>query len=210
MFSYKDVLENSLVKEIFAKIDQNDQARMCSHGSRHTLSCINIAKNLFKEFKINPIYQQETLIACSLHDIGNLGGKRNHAKRSYKFSKIFLKDKLNKQSRKRVIKAIKHHSKIRKNASIIERVLVCADKLDSSKTRMMPNGKLYVGMRQTANIEQIKTSQILDTFLVEFFVNKEFDLIEWNNYYFTKKIIASINNLAKYLGLKAKIEYKKA
>ncbi|MBO4569787.1 MAG: hypothetical protein J5689_01025, partial [Clostridia bacterium] len=87
---------------------------------------------------------------------------------------------------------------------------VCSDKLDMSKTRLMPNGHNYKGMRQSAFINQIKTIKKLDYFVVEFIVTNQFNINEWNNYYFTKKIIKAVNNLAKTLGLKPKIEYKKA
>ena len=210
MLTYNDIINDKTIKAILSKIDYNDQKLICSHGTRHAYSCITIARSLFDEFKINPIYLQETLIACSLHDIGNLGGKHNHAKRSYKFAKIFLKGKLLKTSKKRILTAIKNHSKTRKKSSIIEKVLVCSDKLDMSKTRLMPNGHNYKGMRQSAFINQIKTIKKLDYFVVEFIVTNQFNINEWNNYYFTKKIIKAVNNLAKTLGLKPKIEYKKA
>ena len=210
MFSYNDVFSDKTVKSILSKIDYNDRQRICSHGTRHAYSCVRIAKSLFEVFKIDPIYLQETLIACSLHDIGNLGGKHNHAKRSYKFAKIFLKGKLLKLQRKRILTAIKNHSKTRKKASIIEKILVCSDKLDMAKTRLMPNGNNFNGMRQSAFIEQIKPIKKLDYFIVEIIVTNQFNINEWNSYYFTKKIIKSVNNLAKTLGLKPKIEYKKA
>ena len=210
MFTYKDVFSDKTIKEILSKIDYNDRQRICSHGTRHAYSCVRIAESLFAEFKINPIYLQETLIACSLHDIGNLGGKHNHAKRSYKFAKLFLKDKLLKAPKKRILTAIKYHSKTRKNANIIEKVLVCSDKLDMSKTRLMPNGNSFNGMRQSAFIEEIKAIKKLDYFVGAIIVTSQFNINEWNSYYFTTKIVKAVNNLAKTLGLKSKIEYKKA
>ena len=61
------------------------------HNLEHVNNVANLVGVLLKKLGYSDNFIEEAKIAAILHDIGALNGKKNHALKSYNFSKMYLK-----------------------------------------------------------------------------------------------------------------------
>lgn len=208
MINCENVLNDPEIIALYNSVNSAKNNNWASHGLSHIYQCIENVQKIFDIFDIQDNSLKENcLIACSLHDTGMLNGKANHAKRSYIFAKQYLKNKLDKKDYKIVLATIYNHSFIRNKAPLIERILVLADKLDMSHSRLLEGGKSINGMRQVEFIQNIDIFKENNVFIVLFTIDKQINLQEWKKYYFTKKMELATENLAKYFHIKWEFRY---
>ena len=83
--------------------------------------------------------------------------------------------------------------------------LILSDKLDVKKTRIPKAGRTAVGNRQFMHVEDILINIKDNCLYVNFITDNNLDIIELNEYYFTKKIFKSIDSFSKKLNLDYKV-----
>ncbi len=208
MLTYNHILNDKLIQKIYNNIDKNEPAPWATHGLGHINNVLLYARKICDLLEIDNHTFSLCAIACVLHDTGALLGKPNHAQRSFEFAKNYLCFfGLNENDKHEIEQAILHHSQTRFHAPLIEKVLVLADKLDFSKERLLPFGKTVEGVRQMQHILNVNLKVENEEFCVDVETDHNFNLHEWENYYFTAKIYDAISNLAISRNLNPTINY---
>ena len=191
-FSYKNALKNKQIKDIYNNVDRQEISPWSSHGLKHINAVLKYAKIICKMFKINEKTANLTFLACILHDIGAIGGKENHWKRSELFAQNYLKNaQFNKDDIMVICEAILNHHFATNESSMVHLILVLSDKLDITKARILPAGKKIIGMRQTQYINKIKLQKTANLFNICIKTTKKFNKTEFLEYSYTKKLIDS-------------------
>ncbi|MCL2353666.1 MAG: HD domain-containing protein [Defluviitaleaceae bacterium] len=175
------------------------------HDFGHVKRVMNNCEKIAQLLRFNHEDAEAIKIAALLHDIGCLsGGKDGHAERSAEWASVYLQDKgLSQAQIAKIIIAISEHSG--RAESVYGKILVFADKIDITAERLLPNGLLIAGNRQYGHIKAVDFTIQNQTLKVNFISDGKIDIIEMNEYYFTKKVYQSIADLSLCFGLSYKI-----
>lgn len=142
-------------------------------------------------------------IACLLHDTGAIQRKEGHAQRSFEYAKKLFDEKIwIFDDMESVLFAIKNYSSGFETDNIIALSIILADKLDIKKSRISEEEKKSEGNRQYAHIEDISIIIKDGILTIDFITDKNIDMKEVNNYYFTYKVFKAIDAFSKKLNLK--------
>ena len=139
--TYYDILNDDKIIEIYNQIEIKTNY-VISHGLIHVKNVLKLCKNIAKEVKLSNQNKKLLYIACVLHDVGRFYDNNMHNLSSEKFAKEYLKNKLLPEEIDIVCNAIKYHSQESadfENMDSVAYCLILADKLDSSKTRLLKN-----------------------------------------------------------------------
>lgn len=176
------------------------------HNFDHIMNVTNIAESLLKSLNYDNEFITKAKIACLFHDVGALEGKKDHAYRSYLFTKKYFEEKnINFDGTDLVLEAIKIHSDGFESDNVIALVLILSDKLDVKKTRIAKEGFNVVGNRQYSHVDDILINIDNNCLIVNFITDHNIDMNEVSEYYFTKKIFKAIESFSNKLNLKYKI-----
>lgn len=208
MIKYQEILNDSLIKNIYEQVDHFEPNPWSTHGLKHINNVILYAIKIYNCLELPKDTLDECLIACALHDTGAILGKPGHNERSFRFAQDYLWfcDLTEKQI-KNITNAILHHGKSNINSPLIEKVLVLADKLDITASRIMPYGYQVEGMRQIGQIEKVNLKKTESELEVEILTTPKFNQEEWENYYFTAKVYDAISVMAHHAHLAPKVKY---
>jgi metal-dependent HD superfamily phosphatase/phosphodiesterase len=199
MFTYQELVKDESIKNIYDKVDNLTSKRWTTHGMRHINNVVKLVENVLRELKQPENIIQYGMIAAYLHDVGVMHGKNNHAQNGYLFVKDYLKDKdLPEDIKDMIAEAIKNHSEASENSDLLSIVLVFADKLDISKSRLLEEAYEEDGLKEIQYVNGVKVS-ISDKLIVNFDCDKRFNKEEFEKYYFCNKVFKAIAQLAKYL-----------
>ncbi|MBQ7579265.1 MAG: HD domain-containing protein [Clostridia bacterium] len=199
--TYKDVLKNKQIIDIYNNVDKQDKKPWATHGLKHIKRVLKYAKTLCKMFKIDEKTANLTFLACALHDIGSIGGKHKHAERSYIFAQNYLKNaQFNTDDASIILEAIRNHHTSYTDSSLVHVLLVLCDKLDCTKKRILKEGNNIVGMRQSAYIKNIRLQKTANLFKICFKTTKKFNKIEFLEYVYTQKLLESASIFASIKG----------
>lgn len=182
--NYKDILNDQEIITLYNKIDQ-DNLNSIVHGKQHVLNVLDNLDKLNKILIINNKDLELLKIAATLHDIGHLYGKDNHPEKSAEYAKKYLENKLDKGDLNKIISSIKnHHEKDNiNNLSILDHILLFADKMDFSYKRLNPNYRTREYLMES-DILDIDFSLEDDTFYVIIKTrNIDLDKLKYWNYY---------------------------
>lgn len=135
--TYKDILSSDFFFETYSKIEFEKRKFPVNHGFVHIWHVLSSARKLANLFELSSYEKELLYIACTLHDIGYLRGRDNHAENGAILAKDFLKGKLPEKDIELICSAIANHGgheqkDFEENISLC---LVLADKLDFVKTR---------------------------------------------------------------------------
>jgi len=110
------------------------------HGRYHTMFVVNTAEYILKSLSYDSRTVELGKIAALLHDIGNMAGRRNHARKSAALAAVFLDDTAQflPEEKDMIVQAIEDHSEGNNISSVIGAALLIADKADISKRRILP------------------------------------------------------------------------
>lgn len=167
----------------------------------HDFSHVQNVTDFVEQILISLNYDQEFIckakIACLLHDVGAVLGKDDHALRSYEFARnYFSYHHIDFTDMNIVLEAIKIHSDGFDTENVIALCLILADKLDVKKTRITDAGKKVIGNRQYAHIEDIILKIEHGILEIYFVTDGYLDKYEFEEYYFTKKIVLAVDSFA--------------
>ena len=206
---YNELLKDESIKKIYDDIgfmEDKDENGWAYHNYDHIMSVTKLTESILKNLNYDNEFITKAKIACLLHDIGALQGKEGHAFRSYEFAKKYFKEhNISFDGIEDVLEAIKVHSDGFNSENMIALSLILSDKLDVKKTRIPKAGRTAVGNRQFMHVEDILINIKDNCLYVNFITDNNLDIIELNEYYFTKKIFKSIDSFSKKLNLDYKV-----
>lgn len=201
---FEKILNDRSIIELYNKIHEYEVADggQAFHDYNHVVNVATYCEKILKSLQYDADFICEAKIAALLHDTGALQGKENHAQRSFEYARKYLEENNIKLKNKNlVLEAIKNHSDGFDTDSIIQLVLILADKIDLKKSRISDFGKQVEGIRQCQYIDDIQFEIIKGNFQITFVCDEKLNLEELNDYYFTKKMFRAIQTFSNKLGL---------
>ena len=209
MYKYFDIVRNDKeIVEMYNKIKEYEDKSLglAYHDYNHVCNVANVAEKLLKALNCSNKFIDEALVGVMLHDIGCIEGKEGHANRSYEYAKKYLeKNNISLENKDMVLEAIKNHSNGFDTDNIIQIVIILADKIDVKKNRITKFGCNAIGNRQYQYVNDINVNLDNKKFTVCFECDKNIDLKELEEYYFTKKIFMAIKSFAKRINVSADV-----
>lgn len=205
---YDILSQNEEILKIYREIEDNEikGGGYAFHNYEHIKNVSKTAEKILTDlnFDENDIYKCK--IACLLHDVGALQGKKDHAQRSYEYAKeLFIEKNWIFEDSDKVLDAIRNHSEGFENDNIIALAIILADKLDIKKTRISEEGKKIEGNRQYQHIEDILINIQNSVITINFITDGKMDMKEINEYYFTAKVFKAIEAFSNKMNLKYNI-----
>ena len=208
-FSYIDILNNDKVIENYNKIDAINPYPF-NHGLKHVKNVCCIMDRLCD--KLNIIWEEKgaLLIACALHDIGQVDGREEHWKKAKLFTISHFENEL-KDSKyyNDILEAIeKHDNECDINNSLFSLLVQFCDKMDFSKDRLEDNYREKFRYYCYEDINRIDFVFDENNFGIDIITN---DVPNFNNVFlgenFPKKVINAVNILALKLNKKPIIKH---
>lgn len=138
IMNYKDILKSDYFKATYTQIEEMKKDFPVNHGFIHIRNVLAHAKELAREFGLTNPQRKNLYIACVLHDIGYLSGRKDHAESGAILAREYLSKCGLKQTDISVIcSAIALHGGKDKAAFLcpVARCLAIADKMDLTRDR---------------------------------------------------------------------------
>ena len=207
--NYKEVLCSDFFFDTYSKIEFMKNDYPVNHGFVHIWNVINYAKTLANIFMLSNEETNLLLISCALHDIGYKKGRDNHAENGSLLAKEFLKDKLFNHQIDIICDAIKNHGgeKLEDYYNNISMCMVLADKFDFDKTRYRKDN-INNWTDQFLNIEKIFLDKKDNIYTLTIKITKDFDILEFKNCKYYKKLNIILNNLYQSRNIKINIKFE--
>jgi len=176
------------------------------HNITHITKVNDLVVKILNDLNYGEDMIYASKIAVLMHDIGVIVGKKNHALRSYEFTKKYFEDNnIDFQNMDLVLEAIKNHSDVIETNNIICLALTLADKLDNTKYRVTPSGYDIEGFRQFLHINEVSLEINEGKLKIIFESDALINIEELSNYYFIKKMFNVINYFCSKLDLKYEV-----
>lgn len=205
---YHSMLKDNEIKDIYKQVEEYEKKTggWCYHNYNHIMNVTKIVVYILKELNFNEEDIAKGKIACLLHDTGAILGKDDHAIRSYIYAKeYFKKNNINFKDIDLVLEAIKDHSNNFDTNNIYTLALILSDKLDTKSNRVTEVGKTIKGNRQYTHIKDIKISIKNNLLNINYITDKNIDIKELNNFYFTEKVFKAIELFSNKMSLDYKV-----
>lgn len=173
--TYKEILSEDFFFNTYSEIEYLKRNYPVNHGFVHVWHVIENAQKLAKMFNLSEKESEILLISATLHDIGYILGREDHAKNGSILACEFLQNKLPDNEIEMVCNAIASHGgKEQENyENRINLCLILADKFDFVGTRYrednnQPSTKLYsciksVELVEVGNELEVKITSTLKT-----------------------------------------------
>lgn len=205
---YNKMLKDNEIKDIYNEVEEYEinTGGWCYHNYDHVMNVTEMVIYILKELNFNEEDVAKGKIACLLHDTGAILGKDNHTYRSYTYAKeYFKKNNINFKDIDLVLEAIKDHSNNFDTDNIYTLALILSDKLDTKSNRVTEVGKTILGNRQYTHIKDIKISIKNNLLSINYITDKNIDIKELNEFYFTKKVFNAIKSFSNKMNLNYKV-----
>lgn len=184
---YEDILKDEKLIKYLKAIDANHSSPI-SHGLNHALGVVRNVELLAALVNIDDESLNYLKIAALLHDSGMIKGKDEHCQIGAEFANEYLKNKISDEWREKIVNAILHHHEKKdvNSLSLVEHILLFADKSDVTKERVDLKycEKKKDEMPFISIIEDISYQIKDDTFILTYKVKEERNLSNWD--YFPK------------------------
>jgi ubiquinone/menaquinone biosynthesis C-methylase UbiE/HD superfamily phosphohydrolase YqeK len=208
---YEQMSIDTVIIDEYANVTEKERlpGHYATHDLSHVKRVINYGEKITRLLWLNDEDKAGVKIAALLHDIGYANGDRDgHHERSYEWAKSYLQDKdLTDEARDKILTAIKEHRE--GTGNIYGKILFFSDKIDICAERILTEGLKIRGNRQYANIKSVDFDIKDKKLTVIFNTNGKIDMDEMNNYYYTRKVFKSVQDIADYFGLKHKVLFDK-
>ena len=198
-----EILKDEKIIELYKNVDVDDDKFFAYHGLSHVLSVMEQVKSILQELNQSDEMIENGMIAGYLHDVGMIAGKTNHAEKSAEIVKDVLdKYDISDERKQLILEAIECHrsADCQNKNNLVSNVLLFADKLDISKTRIARAGFNVDGLKEIRHIEKIDI-KISDKIIINFVTDSNFKKNEFEKYYFCKKVFDAIKSFANFLRL---------
>ena len=199
--NYIDILRDKKVIEQYGKIDVINPYPF-NHGLKHVTNVCNIMNKLCDKLNIIGDEKEALLIACALHDIGQVDGREEHGKKAMIFTINNFENELkNNKYYLDILKAIEIHDNVCSFESKMFYLLVqFCDKMDFSKNRLEDNYREKFRYYCYENIDEINFIYDENNFGIDIVTSKIDNFEElFLKENFVKKVINAVDALAHKL-----------
>lgn len=209
--NYKDILKSDYFKATYTQIEEMKKDFPVNHGFIHIRNVLAHAKELAREFGLTNPQRKNLYIACVLHDIGYLGGRKDHAESGAILARECLSKCGLKQTDISVIcSAIALHGGKDKAAFLcpVARCLAIADKMDLTRDRYDQANPSY----DVSIFDNIYKSNFKVTdggLCLTLTVSPAFDEAAFLSTYFGQKLTAFLALAATTLNATPNLSFKK-
>jgi len=142
MDAYEKYRRDSDINKILDTINDMQKGIFSAcHGQYHAMFVVDTAEYILQSLSYDSRTVELGKIAALLHDIGNIAGRRDHARKSAALTAVFLDGQCSAfapEEKNMVIQAIKDHSGGKNICSAVGATLLIADKVDISYKRVLP------------------------------------------------------------------------
>jgi len=193
------------INEMFNKV-KKDMFSAC-HGRYHAMFVIDTVEYILKSLSYDSKTVEFGKIAALLHDIGNIAGRWNHARKSAVLTVVFLDglENLTSEEKDIIIQAIEDHSDANNISSAIGAALFIADKTDISKRRILPVETIDVWSSNLLEIEDVNICVSDKTILINHITTEAFSKDILINGYAQQ--FNTLIKAAEYLGCTCQIQF---
>ncbi len=190
------ILDN--INEMLNKMEKG-MLRGC-HGRYHTMFVVDTVEYILKSLSCDSKTVELGKIAALLHDIGNIAGRWNHARKSAVLAAVFLDglEDLLPNDKDTIVQAIDDHSDGENILSAIGAALLIADKVDISKRRRLHVESIDDWYRNLLQIEDVDINVSGGAMTINFITSGAFSKEAFVNGY--KKAFNLMKKAAEYLG----------
>ena len=197
------ILDN--VNEVLNKAEKG-MLRGC-HGRYHAMFAVDTAEYILKSLSYDSKTVELGRIAALLHDIGNIAGRRNHARKSAALAKAFLDgaEDLSPGEKDMILQAIEDHSGGEKISTAIGAALFIADKADTSKRRRLTKEPIDGWYSNLLQIEDVDISVSGGAITINYITTEAFSKDIFING--SKKSFSLITKAAEYLGCACRYQF---
>ena len=199
--NYKEILKNRCVQEQYNEIDKINPFPF-NHGLKHVQNVCKIMEKLCNVLKINGEKKEALLIACALHDIGQVDGREKHGLKAKEFTIRLFSSEIEKNPfALDILDSIEKHDDL----CSIDKSLFCilvqfCDKMDFSKERLENNYREKFRYYCYEDILKINFIYDMKEFGIDIVTN---DIHEFESKFlsenFSKKVINAVEILATKL-----------
>lgn len=199
--TYVDVLSDELVISKYNEIDKSNPFPF-NHGLKHVVNVCNLMNRLGAVLELDEEKLNALLIACALHDIGQVEGRNNHGWKSRKFiTNYYEKELKDNKYYDDILDAVEFHDHdANMEESLFGLLVKVCDKMDFSKDRLEDNYRdkyRYYCFEEIDNIEFIYDDESFGINIVTGYTNGfETDFL---NEVFTAKVFNCLDVLANKL-----------
>lgn len=205
MNRFEIIKNDKIIIDIYKQITEFEDLDKgwAHHNFDHVKNVSNLIEFMLNKLNYGEDFIEEAKIAALLHDIGALGGKDNHALRSYDFARSYFKNSnIILEHEDLVLDAIKIHSDGFNSDNIMALTLILSDKLDIKYTRVAKEGYNVKGMRQLQYISDILVDINNNNLAIKFICNDKINKNELEEFYFIPKVFKSIIAFSKKINLR--------
>ena len=208
MNKYKSIETDKIIVEHYNEISifEDMDKGLAHHNLDHVKNVAELIEVLLAKLGYDNDFIEEAKVAAILHDTGAIGGKANHAFRSYVFAKQYFEDNnIILTHKDLVLDAIKTHSDGFDSDNIMALTLILADKLDIKYTRIAKEGYNVNGIRQMQYIRDIVVDISNNNLDIKFLCDDNIDMAELEGFYFIAKVFKAIIAFSEKLNLNPRV-----
>jgi len=138
MNTYEKYRNDSEINKILDSINIINKGITGCHGRYHAMFVVDTVEHILKSLSYDSRTIELSKIAALMHDIGNIAGRNNHARKSAMLASVFLDDPahLSSDEKNMLIQAIEDHSSGTNIQSVAGAALLIGDKVDISYKRV--------------------------------------------------------------------------
>lgn len=197
------ILDN--INEVLNKVE-NGLLRGC-HGRYHAMFVVDKVEYILKSLSFDSKTVELGKIAALLHDIGNIAGRRNHARKSAALAEVFLDDlkDLLPAEKEMIVQAIGDHSDGENIISPIGAALLLADKVDVSIRRRLHKEPIDNWYRNLLQIEDVDINTYGTEIIINFITTEVFSKEAFADGY--RENFNLITKAAEYLGCTCNFQF---
>lgn len=200
--NYIDIINSDYFRQTYSKVEEIKKDYPVNHGFIHINNVIKNAKRLAKTFKLTKNEKELLLVACTLHDIGYLSGRDDHAQNGSIIAKEILKIwDFNNSDIEIITNAIKNHGGKQKE-DFQDRVSMCliiADKLDFINSRYDKSKLKESYLKIFPNINDTYLDYKNNKLILNIFINQNFSLEDFQESNYYNKLNNFLNLLSQHL-----------
>lgn len=128
------------------------------HGRYHAMYVVSVVENILQSLSYDARTVELGKIAALLHDIGNIAGRWNHARKSAALASVLLDYPIHfsQEEKTMVIQAIEDHSAGKHVSSAVGAAVFIADKADITKRRILPSENIDPFHKNLMEIEDVE------------------------------------------------------
>ena len=209
--TYKDILQSDYFFNTYSQVEVLKRDFPVNHGFMHVWHVIKNGRMLAEMFELSEEEKRLLLIACTLHDIGYIKGRKDHDISGAELAKEYLNGKMEKNEIETICNAIANHGgdEPENFQDKVSKCLILADKLDFDNTRYRPDPN-FSSVDMYLSIERVEFVKSETGFNFNIFTTNIDYFKEYKEQHFFKKLIRVFENFEKVTKQKINLVFNQA